>query len=99
MKYKIQHLPLFCQAPIKTDGITQSKSICFPSIPNEGEGRPQQTVDGTDSGLCYNLGQSSCLEVSEEQGLHRIFQRTPWFMSYLSEFGTFDFVSMLVYTL
>lgn len=69
MKYKIQHLPLFCQALIKTDGITQSKSIYFPSIPKEEDGSQQMA----DSGLCYNLGQSGCLEDSEEQGLHRIF--------------------------
>lgn len=73
MKYRIQHLPLFCQALIKTDGITQSESIYFPSIPNEGEDGCQQTAEGTDSGLCYNLGQSGCLEDLEEQGLHRIF--------------------------
>lgn len=49
MKYKIQHLPLFCQALIKTDGITQSKSIYFPSIPKEEDGSQQMA----DSGLCY----------------------------------------------
>lgn len=79
--------------------LQQSKSIYFPSIPTKGEDGSQQRAEGTDSGLCYNLGQSSCLEDSEEQGLHRIFRWTPWFMSSLSEFETFDFVSMLVYTL
>lgn len=41
MKYKTYHSPLLCQTFIKTDGITQSKSINFPSISNKTEDRAQ----------------------------------------------------------